>query len=136
VDKWVVNSDTTKEDFIRVIEKLYDDHKYCEFSVKTGRQRTSQQNKALHKYLGLLAEQLNNAGLDMRKVLRPSIDIPWTTKLAKEFLWRPIQKAVIDKESTTQADRNEYTKVYEVLNRHTAQSFGISLPWPTKEQEQ
>jgi len=136
MDTFIVNSDSTKADFMRVIEKLYDDHKYVEFTVKTGRQRTGQQNKALHKYLGMLASELNKAGLDMRKVLKPHIDIPWTTKLAKDYLWRPIQVAVIDKESTTEADRNEYTKVYEVLNRHTAQSFGISFPWPTKEQDQ
>ena len=84
----------------------------------------------------MLAKELNDAGLDMKKTLRPDIDIPWTCELAKSYLWKPIQKAVIDKESTTKADRSEYTKVYEVLNRHTAEKFGICVPWPSKENRQ
>jgi len=132
-NKWVVNSEHTKELFMQHVEKLYNEKKYIEFTVKTGQQRTNKQNAALHKYLGMLAQELNSAGLDMKQTLKPEIDIPWTTQLAKEYLWKPIQKAVINKESTTKADRNEYTQVYEVLNRHTADRFGISLPFPNKE---
>ena len=131
--KWIVNSDHTKEMFLKHAAKLYDEHKHVEFSFKTGKQRTNLQNAALHKYLTMLATELNNAGLDMKKTLRPEIDIPWTCELAKTYLWKPIQKAVIDKDSTTKADRSEYTKVYEVLNRHTAEKFGISCVWPSKE---
>ena len=37
--------------------------------------RTEQQNKALHVYYRILADELNDKGLDMRKVLKPEIDI-------------------------------------------------------------
>ena len=131
--KWIVNSDHTRDVFLKHAAKLYDEHKHVEFSFKTGKQRTNQQNAALHKYLSMLATELNDAGLDMKKTLRPEIDIPWTCDLAKTYLWKPIQKAVIDKDSTTKADRSEYTKVYEVLNRHTAEKFGICVPWPCRE---
>ena len=42
------------------------------------KQRTLQQNKALHKYFEILADTLNEAGLDARVVLKPEIEIPWT----------------------------------------------------------
>ena len=119
--------------FLKHAERLYDENKHVTFTYKLGRQRSSKQNSALHVYLGLLATALNDAGLDMRKVLKPSVDIPWTQKSAKEYLWKPIQKAMTGHRSSTKPERSEYTEIYEALNRHTATKFGISLPWPTKD---
>ena len=70
-------------------------------------QRTIQQNKALHVLFQLLADELNNAGLDMRKTLKPEVEIPWTPRNVKEFLWRPIQKAQLNKASTTELTTSE-----------------------------
>jgi hypothetical protein len=78
-----------------------------------------------------VAGELNDAGWDMKKVLKPEVEIPWNLDLAKEFLWRPIQAAMFQKESTTEPTTSEYVQVYEVLNRHLANKFGVSVPWPT-----
>ncbi len=97
--------------------------------------RTTQQNKALHLYYKLVAEALNDAGLDMRKTLKEQIDIPWSMGTVKEYLWRPVQKILIQKESTTELDKGqEITRIYEVLNRHLGEKFGIYVPFPTSEQ--
>ena len=40
---------------------------------KTEKQRTIQQNRALHLYFQLIADRLNDAGLDMRVVLKPDM---------------------------------------------------------------
>ena len=53
--------------------------------------------------------------------------------LVKKFLWRPIQKAVTGKESTAHLKKEEYNQVYEVLNRHLADKFGVSVPFPQSE---
>lgn len=95
--------------------------------------RTSQQNKALHVFFQLLAEELNNAGLDMRKALKPEVDIPWTPSAIKEYLWRPVQKIQLQKHSTTELTSDEITKVYETLNRHLGEKFGLYVPFPSKE---
>ena len=71
------------------------------------KQRTDQQNRALHLYFTQLAKILNEAGLDMRKVLKPSINIPWTAKSIKENLWRPIMKIQLGKDSTTELTTKE-----------------------------
>ena len=52
----------------------------------TSPSRTLTQNKAIHKYFELLSEGLNDAGLDMKKVLKPSVDIDWTPDMIKTHL--------------------------------------------------
>jgi len=93
--------------------------------------RTSQQNKSMHLYFSMLAEELNNSGLEMKKVLKPEIDIPWTTESVKNHLWRPIQKVMMDKESTTELDTVNPSDVYRVLDRHISEKFGIHIEWPS-----
>ena len=96
-------------------------------------QRTDKQNKAIHKYCAMRAEALNDAGLDMKTVLKHNVAIPWTQATAKDHLWRPIQQAMLDKESTGDLDTDEVCKVYEVLNRHLAEKKGITVPFPSNE---
>ena len=69
--------------------------------VPTQKRRTASQNDALHVYCRQLANALNDAGLDMREVIKPEVDIPWNDQTVKEYMWRPIQKVVTGEESTT-----------------------------------
>jgi hypothetical protein len=93
--------------------------------------RTITQNRAMWKYFEMLAESLNDAGLDMRKTLKPEIEIPWTKNSIHDHLWVPIQEAITGKESTTDINTVEPSQVYEVLNRHLAEKFGITVEWPS-----
>jgi hypothetical protein len=95
------------------------------------KQRTIQQNKAQHLYFEQLAQKFNEAGLGMQKVLKPSIEIEWTKESVKKYLWKPIQEAMYSKKSTTELTTDEVTKVYEVLNRHTAEKFGVGVRFPS-----
>jgi len=96
--------------------------------------RTLTQNAALHVFFSLLADELNNAGLDMKRTLKESVEIPWTEKTVKDYLWRPIQEAVTSKHSTTELDRKEdIDKTYDVLMRHLGDKFGISVQFPDKD---
>ncbi len=97
------------------------------------KKRTNRQNNSLHLYLTMLSQALNDAGLDMKKTLKEDIEIPWDKhgRNAKEHLWRPIQEAVINVESTTDADTKGYNEVYEVLHRHMSDKHGINVLWPS-----
>ena len=97
------------------------------------KQRTLKQNKALHVYYSELATLLNESGLDMRKTLKADISIPWDSKTVKEYLWRPIQEAQLGKKSTTDLEIKEIDKVYNTLNRHLGDSFGLTVPFPSFE---
>ncbi len=96
--------------------------------------RTKKQNDSLHLYFQQVADTLNDAGLDMRKVLKPTVEIPWSKDAVKEHMWQPIQKFLLGKESTTELLRYEdITKVYEVMNRHLAHpKIGIHVPFPNR----
>lgn len=100
--------------------------------IKTG-QRTLLQNSAMHKYFSMLADDLNNAGLDMRRTLKQSTEIPWSGISVKEHIWKPIQEIVIGKESTTKLDRKQVSEIYEIVARHMSEKHGITTPFPHNE---
>jgi len=95
--------------------------------------RTTLQNRSLHKYCTMLADALNDSGQDMRKTLKPEIEIPWTMESIKSLMFKPIIKAMFDVDSTTDLDTKQISEAYEVLNRHTAQKLGVSIIWPHEE---
>jgi hypothetical protein len=95
--------------------------------------RTGRQNNSIHLLCQHLADQLNDAGLDMKKTLKPHIDIPWSKETVKEYLFKPIVKAQYDKDSTTQLETHEVDKVFQTLSRHLGDRFGIELFFPSVE---
>ena len=95
--------------------------------------RTDRQNRALHLWFTMLAEALNDAGYDMKKVIRANMDIPWTDYNVKEFLWRPVQEAQLGKKSTTQLTTDEIDKVFEVINKAVGERTGVHVPFPSIE---
>jgi len=94
--------------------------------------RTEKQQAAIEVYCRELANALNDAGFDMKKVFEvKQADVPWTQARVKEALWKPLQDAYLDKRSTTDLDTSEVSPVYEILNRHIAENFGVSVPFPS-----
>lgn len=95
-------------------------------------QRTSQQNQALHLFFKMLAEELNDAGLDQRTVLKETISIPWTQEAVKEQIWKPIQRAMFNKPSTRELDRvEEITQIHAVIMRELGERHGVEyIPFP------
>ena len=87
--------------------------------------RTTQQNKALHKFFEMLADSLNEQGLDMRVVLKEDAEIPWTKESVKNHLWRPLQKALEGKESTTEMDTKDPSEIHQVLMKHLGEKLGV-----------
>ena len=131
-ENWVINSQSSLQDFIEQITRLYDQKHYITMRWTVGKQRTNTQNNALQVYCRELATALNDAGLDMKKTLKAEIEIPWTQDLVREHLWKPIQEYVIGKRSTTEANTFQYSEVYDVLNRNMAEKFGVSVPFPSR----
>lgn len=96
--------------------------------------RTDQQNKALHKGFELLAEALNDAGYETKAVLAvKQVDVPWNKELVKLLLYKPIEEAMTGKDSTADLERTEVSEVWDVLQRHLAENFGVSVGFPTHE---
>lgn len=101
------------------------------------KQRTDTQNRALHLWFTLLAEELNNSGYTVQLVLKEKIDLDWDSGKVKELLWRPAQIAILGKGSTTELSKQmDIDKVWEHLNRHIGEKFGIHVPFPHQEANQ
>ena len=132
---FTINSRFSLESCQKHLEKLFEEKKYLTVRYTIGKQRTNTQNNALQVYCRELANALNDAGLDMKKTLKAEVDIPWTQDLVREHLWKPIQEYVIGKRSTTEANTFQYSEVYDVLNRNMAEKFGVSIPFPSRGQE-
>ena len=126
----IINSDKSLREAIADLEQLYREHKYLILDVKKGSQRTPPQNRSLHKYCELLSDELNNAGYTIAKVITKPLDISWSKHTVKELLWRTVQKAILDKDSTTKLNRSEVSKVYDELNNIMATRYGITVGFP------
>lgn len=93
--------------------------------------RTNRQNKALHVLFSLLANELNDNGLDMKRTLKPEIDIKWTSGGVKEYLWRPIMKAQVNKQSTTELNTKEIDEIFDTINKYLGEKHGLHVPFPS-----
>lgn len=97
--------------------------------------RTVIQNASLHKYLDLLASALNDAGYDIKKVLesmRKGFSVSCTKENLKETVWRPMQIAMFDIESTTKIDTKQISDVYRNVDAFTSKALKVSIPWPDR----
>lgn len=109
----------------------------CVITIESKKQRTKPQNRSIHKVCRMLSEGLNNKGQYMvraLKVLRksPEVEIPWTPEEVKRLLWRPVQKAMFDTESTTELSTIQVSQVFEVLNKNLAEKLGVSCEFPSR----
>ena len=129
---WVVNNKHSLQVFTKHIEHLYDTKGYVTLKWRTGKTRTHKQNNALHVYCRMLSEALNDAGYDMKKTLKQEAEIPWTTELVKQYLWKPVQEAVTGIDSTSTAGTEDYDKVHQVLSKHLSEKFNVYIPFPAK----
>lgn len=101
---------------------------------KEKKTRTAKQNNSLHDYFGLLAEKFNDGGLDQKAVMakiKEGVDIPWHKESIKESLWKPMQEFITGETSTTKLTTAQVNQVYEILNKWTAQTFGVSVEFPS-----
>lgn len=127
---------SNQQEWLDYLEKNDDKSVWWNIERETG-VRTPKQNDSLHLYFEMLAKELNDAGLDMKKVLEPSVDIEWTKENIKEYIWRPLQIDITGKKSTKDLDKaTEITKIWETLNRHLSQRFKVSVPFPTNKKEE
>jgi stalled ribosome rescue protein Dom34 len=133
----IVDSEIRLAEAHRELDEQWREHRWLDLEFKRrAKQRTMTQNGAMHLFFQWLAETLNDAGKDMRRTLRHDVDIPWTPESVKEHLWRPIQKAMTEKHSTTEITTVEPAAIHEVLSRHLGERLGLVCPpWPKRDQE-
>jgi hypothetical protein len=104
--------------------------------------KTDAQRGALHRWFTLVAEVLNDSGIDKRIVLHKltarGINTTWTGESFKADVFKPVFEKVTSLPSTEGAETSgpmAYDSTIEGLNRWVAEEFGVVLPdFPKKEQ--
>ena len=130
---FTINSEHTLEACKNWLDKTWHEKKWMQLTPNFDRGRTVTQNSALHVYCGLLATAFNEAGLYYTFTFNgKESQCEWTPETVKERIWRTVQKAVTNKDSSTRLTTKECTKVYENVNLLTAEKFGISIDWPVR----
>ena len=95
--------------------------------------RTLTQNASLHLLLTQIANELNDSGLYMQRVLKQDAEIQWTPEAAKEYLLRPFIIAMYQKNSTTQLTTKEIGDAMNAMCDHLAKATGKSFEIPSIE---
>lgn len=95
------------------------------------KQRTLQQNKALHVYEKELADAMVARGIDMRTFLKEGVEIPATKEIVHNHIVLPVVKAMFGKDSTTQLEVREVTQVYDVINKAVGERCEVEIPFPS-----
>lgn len=102
------------------------------------KQRSKQQNKAIHLFCSKLADELNGKGYYIPFVLKPTYELRWDTQSVKENLWKPIQNALLKKEHTADLNKNEVTKIHNQLMLALTESPKLNeldyIDFPSEEQ--
>ena len=124
---WDLSKSHNREMFNLDLDRLVQEGKapVVQFVQK---KRTHAQNNALHLWLSQVADYLNEAGMDARAVLKPTVAINWTPALTKEYLFKPLLGAITGLTSTCDADTKQYNEVVEVMHRHFGEKYGLVLP--------
>ena len=119
-----------KERIVKMINLLNDFMVFYGVKLKLSKtnvkNRTALQNNSIHLLYSKTATVLNDAGLDMKKAIQAELD--WKMESVKEYVWRPIQIATVDKTSTTQLTTKEVDEVYDEYNKYLSK-LGVHVPF-------
>lgn len=98
---------------------------------------TRQQQKSLFKWLGLIADALNEEGITLNEFLMPAIQVPATKEnLHKTFL-KQLIKNLHNEDSTTEIKKNkEIDQLIDIITLHCANNFQLSVPpFPSEDKQ-
>lgn len=97
--------------------------------------RSKPQNNALHLFCSQLSDRLNEMGLGMREIMKPTYYFEWTMENVKNNLWRFFQIKITGKESTKDLSKvnGEIEKIHETLMRELGEKHKVEfIKFPSK----
>jgi hypothetical protein len=126
-----LENENEKYIFKKQVEYLIENKKICELKGKK-KTRSLLQNSALHLYFDIISHNLNEIGLTYmyRGLNKAEIEMQYTAILVKEMIWRPIQIALFEKQSTTELTTIEINTIIDVLSKFFSER-GVYIPFPS-----
>ncbi len=105
---------------------------------------TDKQMSSIHVAYRLWAKALNDAGYSVNKAIEQKLfrlDVPFTENNVKEMFGYAVIEALYPDKFTGSGPKHprlsttETQLLFESINAALAQRFGVSIPFPCKEQE-
>jgi hypothetical protein len=127
--RWLVDNKDKKQFFINFVNHQYEQGKKIIYSIKDTN-RSDRQNNAMHLWFRQVAEELNERGCWVRHPFSEEFEMPFTEVLVKEMLYKPIGKALYNKESTRTLTTAEASEAIEVLIRWLSEHKQVYVPFP------
>lgn len=127
--RWMVRNKFQAEEFCKFV--MENQNKDFIYEIVHA-QRTTNQNSAIHAYCDEVAKVMQARGMDMKTVVKDGVPIEPTMYMVKEYMWRPIQKALTGVESTAKINTMEVNDVYEHLSRLLAEKYSIDVRFGRK----
>ena len=96
--------------------------------------RSNQQNRALHLFFTFVSDELNELGMEFtyNGLNVPEISIMYTSELVKNMIWKPIQMALFDTDSTTKLDTEQMNQIIDVITKFLGDR-GVHIEFPNVE---
>ncbi len=91
------------------------------------------QNRALHLYFKIMAEQCQINGITTRELWQKGFEVPVTLQIFKDNVWRPLQISLFNKNSTQELDSKEINQLFDVINKEFGETYQIHRPFPSIE---
>lgn len=144
-EKFTVNSDRSKFEFMQSMSDLYDKNKYLTIEIKVGKPRTNLQNASIRLYWSLMADAMNDAGFSYKKFIElveaNGVAVPWDGEKFGDEVWRRVQAAMYPetilangKPSTTKLKSDQVAKVYDVVNLKIIEmTNGLHVDFPERD---
>ena len=96
--------------------------------------RSSQHNKSLHVLFQNISFELNRIGMEFtyNGIEGITLQTTYTPEIVKEFIWEPLQRVMLDKDSTTKLTTSDINAIFEILGRYFAEK-GVVIDFPSAE---
>ena len=142
-DEWKIDSETTKQAFLKYFESQWEEHKHLSIKMKTGKQISDPQFNAMHVYIRHVVAELTDKGITTTQFFNDGFELPWTEQIMKDNCWKPLQvwaTKKLEKDFKDNPDLKISTKdqkrlvvnmVQEALTMKLAE-YGVSVAWPDK----
>jgi hypothetical protein len=117
------------------------EHQGVEIEVKPakGGSATQTQKNALWLWCTLLANELNNAGVEYwvdSPIFKHKIPSQWTKDLVMDYIWRPVMKAMTGETTTRNLEKLDCSAIEQVVAKHLSENHGVPVPqWPSLENQ-
>lgn len=104
--------------------------------MKPEKQRSSAQNRSLHKALTEIAFDLQSQGIDRRTIIKEleGYDAPITTEFLKE-IYKTIVYTMYSLTSTSDLTTKQMMDSWDVFSKFLDERFGIEYNWPSQESQ-